>query len=279
MKRKIVHIDEEKCNGCGECVPACHEGALQVIDGKARLVKEIYCDGLGDCLGACPQDAITVEEREADEFDAAAVEEHLAETKAGAPAGCPGTRCPGAAILELFKDDAPTNEPAATPGATGECPKGGERTNCGICCGAADGDQPPPSQLGHWPLQLRLVPPGTPFLEGADIVVCADCVAFAVPDFHTRYVAGHAVLVGCPKLDDIGLYREKLEKIFALAKPASVTVLRMEVPCCAGIASAAIEACEESMPGLPVEVHTIGIRGGITRSVVAGPEKTEGTEQ
>ena len=280
--RKIVHIDEEKCNGCGECIPACHEGALQLIDGKARLVGDVYCDGLGDCLGTCPQDAITVEEREADEFDAAAVEERLAETKAAAPGGCPGAAvrelaeevpgcpgktCPGAAIRELFKDDAPADE----PGAAAQCPKGGERTGCGACCDAGDADQPPPSRLGHWPLQLRLVPPGAPFLDGADIVVCADCVAYAVPDFHARYVAGHAVLIGCPKLDDLALYRDKLKQLFARAQPESVTVLRMEVPCCAGIASATIEACEEVLPGLPVEVHTIGIRGNISRSVVAGP--------
>ncbi len=291
--RKIVHIDEDKCNGCGECIPACHEGALQLIDGKARLVGDVYCDGLGDCLGTCPQDAITVEEREADEFDAAAVEERLAETKADTPGGCPGAAaqelaeeapgcpgkgCPGAAIRELFKDDAPADKPAADHRAEGECPGGGERTGCGKCCDAGDASQPPPSRLGHWPLQLRLVPPGAPFLDGADIVICADCVAYAVPDFHTRYVPGNAVLIGCPKLDDLTLYRDKMKKLFARAQPASVTVLRMEVPCCAGIASAAIEACEEALPGMPVEVHTIGIRGKISRTVHAAPEKQGGGE-
>ena len=276
-RRKIVHIDEEKCTGCGECIPACHEGALQLVDGKARLVKEIYCDGLGDCLGTCPVDAIRVEEREAEEFDAGAVEEHLNQEAPEPASACPG-QCPGAAIRELFKDDAPAEKaPADVP--AGECPRGDDPTGCGACCGAADTDQPPPSQLGHWPLQLRLVPPGAPFLEGADIVVCADCVAFAVPDFHTRYVAGHAVLVGCPKFDDLALYREKLKKIFELANPASVTVLRMEVPCCAGIAAAAIEACDTALPGMPVEVHTIGIRGRIERSIVAGPGESGGPNQ
>ena len=123
------------------------------------------------------------------------------------------------------------------------------------------------------------MPPGAPFLEGADILVCADCVAYAVPDFHTRYVAGHAVLVGCPKLDDLGPYREKLAKLFARANPASVTVLRMEVPCCAGIAAATIEACEASLPGLPVEVHTIGIAGAISRAIVAAPGDAGGAGQ
>ena len=288
--RKIVHIDEEKCNGCGECIPACHEGALQLIDGKARLVGDVYCDGLGDCLGTCPQDAITVEEREAEEFDTAAVEERLAATKADADAdaacacpgaaareladeapGCPGKGCPGAAVRELFNDDATADAPTVDHRAAGECPGGGERSGCGKCCGGGDAGEAPPSRLGHWPLQLSLVPPGAPFLDGADIVVCADCVAFAVPDFHTRYVAGNAVLIGCPKLDDLTLYRDKLKKLFARAQPESVTVLRMEVPCCAGIAGATVEACEEALPGLPIEVHTIGIRGKISISVVAGP--------
>ena len=292
-KRKIVHIDEEKCNGCGECIPACHEGALQLIDGKARLVGDVYCDGLGDCLGTCPQDAITVEEREADEFDAAAVEERLAESTTDAPAGCPGAAaralagdepeagqgcpggaCPGAALRKLFEDEDTEDREPGEPAAAGGCPRGGERDGCGRCCGGAEPEGPPPSRLGHWPLQLRLVPPGAPFLDGADIVICADCVAFAVPDFHMRYVAGNAVLIGCPKLDDLSLYRDKLKKLFARAQPESVTVLRMEVPCCAGIASAAVEACEEVLPGLPVEVHTIGIRGSISRTVLAGPGGT-----
>jgi len=265
--RKIVHIDEEKCNGCGECVPACAEGALKVIDGVARLVSEAYCDGLGACLGECPQDAITIEEREAEAFDEAAVEQHLAEPEEEA-AGCPrGAACPGAALRAfLDADNAPDERPCAES----------ERTGCGKCCGrdAEDGDAPT-SKLRHWPVQLMLVPPGAPFLKGADIVVCADCVAFAVPDFHERYVAGHAVLVGCPKLDDLAHYRKKLKEIFAAARPAAVTVLRMEVPCCAGIADAALDACDEALPGQPVEVHTVGIRGGIARSVFAGPSETE----
>jgi NAD-dependent dihydropyrimidine dehydrogenase PreA subunit len=242
--RKIVLIDEDKCNGCGECVPACHEGALQVIDGVARLVKEIYCDGLGDCLGTCPQDAITIDEREADEFDAAAVEEHLRSGQ-GAPAaaGCPSGGCPGSGVR--------TMRPS---GATVE----------------AGGDVPP-SKLGTWPLQLKLVPPFAPFLKNADILVCADCVAFAVPDFHERYVAGRAVLIGCPKLDDLAYYRQKLESIFAESTPQSITVLRMEVPCCAGIAHAAVEARNAAAPDTPIEVHVIGVQGGIEREIQTEP--------
>ena len=245
--RKIVSIDEDKCNGCGQCVPACHEGALQVVDGVARLVKEIYCDGLGDCLGTCPQDAIIIEEREADEFDAAAVEEHL---RSGDTSRSPPADAEGA---------------SSTCPRSGGCPGSSMRTMRPSGAAVESGGDVPPSQLGTWPLQLKLVPPFAPFLKNADILVCADCVAFAVPDFHERYVAGRAVLVGCPKLDDLAYYRQKLESIFAEATPRSITVLRMEVPCCAGIAHAAVEARNAAASGTPLDVHVIGVQGGIQR--------------
>ncbi len=248
MKRSIVHIDEAKCNGCGQCITACAEGALALVNGKARLVKEIYCDGLGACLGTCPQGAITIEQREAEPFDEEATRTHLQALRdsvdthhspsavAGGAAGrCPHAACPAAAMRT--------------------CEQQGARTDA-----AAD---VPPSQLGHWPVQLRLVPAFAPFLKNADLLVCADCVAFAVPDFHERYVAGHAVLVGCPKLDDLAYYREKLESIFAEARPRRITVLRMEVPCCGGIANAAMAARNAAAPDVPLEIHTVGIRGGI----------------
>ena len=231
--RKIVEIDEERCDGCGQCVPACAEGALQIIDGKARLVGEVYCDGLGDCLGECPQGAITIEEREAAPFDEEAVKIHLAKAQLDAqreteplPCGCPGS------ALRSFtpSSDSPTEEETLTP-----------------------------SQLGHWPVQLMLIPPGAPFLAKADILVCADCVPFAVPDFHSRYLADRAVLVGCPKLDDIEHYRAKLEQIFNTAEPRAITVLRMEVPCCGGLAHAVTEARSAAAPDCPLEVHTVGI--------------------
>ena len=264
MKRKIVRIDEEKCNGCGQCIDACVEGALELVDGKARLVSDVYCDGLGACLGECPQGAITVEEREAESFDEAAVAARASEKAAAC-------RCPGAAV-QTFGDEAAA---PTCPGQEAACPAE-ERVGCGICCGA--GDQPPPSRLGHWPVQLRLVPPEAPFLRGADLVVLADCAAVAVPDFHDRYVAGRAVLVGCPKFDDLAFYRKKLERIFGEAKPAGITVLRMEVPCCAGIADAAVEAWEAAGLDVPIEVHTIGIRGDITIQVLAEPAPS-GTEE
>jgi NAD-dependent dihydropyrimidine dehydrogenase PreA subunit len=238
--RNIIIIDEDKCDGCGVCVPACHEGAIQVIDGKARLVNETYCDGLGDCLGECPQDAITIEEREAADFDEKAVQEHLTRIGRAAPKPAAaeqahhGGGCPGSA-MRSFDQPAPAR---ATATATAR-----------------------QSQLGHWPVQLMLVPPAAPFLKGADILLAADCVPFATANFHEHYLAGKSVIVGCPKLDDIGYYQEKLKAIFAEAKPHSVTVVRMEVPCCGGIASAAIQARNEVAPDTKLEVVTVGIRG------------------
>ncbi|MCI2425032.1 4Fe-4S binding protein [Candidatus Acetothermia bacterium] len=229
--RKIVRINEEKCDGCGICVPACAEGALQVIDGKARLVSEIYCDGLGDCLDECPQGAITIEEREAAPFDEEAVKAHLTQPQtetAPLPCGCPGS------ALRSF---APHSD---SPPLT-------------------EAKKIPPSQLGHWPIQLMLIPPGAPFLTKADILICADCVPFIVPDFHFRYLAGHAVLVGCPKLDNISLYRTKLEQIFRQAAPKRITVLRMEVPCCAGLANAVEMAWAAAKLKCPLEIHIVGI--------------------
>jgi ferredoxin len=241
--RKIVRIDEEKCDGCGLCVPSCAEGAIQVIDGKARLVSETYCDGLGACLGDCPQGAITVEECEAPDFDEVAVERHLKriERKAAIPQHA-APSCPGSAMRQFTQQQAPHGSPGESMG---------------------------PSQLSHWPIQLMLVPPGAPFLKNADLLICADCVPFTVPDFHQRYLAGRALLVGCPKLDDLQFYFEKLKDIFAQASPRKITVLKMEVPCCSGIAQAAIQARNEVIPGTEIDVHTIGIRGGFQCETIA----------
>jgi hypothetical protein len=217
MLRKIIRIDEEKCNGCGLCIPNCHEGAIKIVNGKAKLVSDAHCDGLGACLGHCPQDALTVEERVADAFDEEVVQR------------------------DLSKKEKSEN---------------------------AENTENPESQLSHWPVQLRLVPPAAPFLQGSDLLICADCVPFAVPDFHSRYLAGRAVLVGCPKLDDLEHYREKLKAVFAEAKPGRVTVLRMEVPCCGGLAQAVMEARDRVIPDTPLEIHTIGIQGGILRQEI-----------
>lgn len=238
MIREIIKIDEEKCNGCGQCVPACVEGALKIINGKAKLVSDVHCDGLGACLGHCPQGALTIERREAPDFDETLVPhtqtpapQQLAKT----PAPCPSGGCPGSAARIL----APLAN--TTKAATHDMK----------------------SQLGHWPVQLMLVSPESPFLKNADIVLCSDCVPFAVPDFHARYLAGRAVLVGCPKLDDMRIYHEKLRAILAKAQPKSMTILRMEVPCCGGLAHAAYSAREELMPDMPLELHTISINGAI----------------
>jgi len=259
MLRKIVKIDESKCNGCGLCVPNCVEGALQIIDGKARLVSEVYCDGLGACLGHCPQGAITVEEREAEAFDDEAVKKlaekkHRAAKQAALHAphahSCPGATvrsfgCPGSAVRDLGQGRARSDASAQEDAAKAD------------------------SALTHWPVQLRLVPPFAPFLKGAHLLISADCVPFAVADFHKRFLAGRVVLVGCPKFDDVAYYAEKLTAILAEADPASLTVLRMEVPCCGGIVAAAVEARDSARPELPVTVVTVGVAGDVTTEVLA----------
>lgn len=242
--REIVHIDEEKCDGCGDCVPACAEGAIQIIDGKARLVADNLCDGMGACLGHCPRGAITVERRQADEFDEAAVGEHLADSpqqlqtlKQTQPGPPRAVGCPGSQVHQIAN---------ASSDATNRLQQ-----------------RPQQSHLGHWPVQLTLVPVQAPFLKGADLLICADCVPFAVPDFHQRYLAGRVVLVGCPKLDNLQAYYEKLREIFGQAGPSRITVLRMEVPCCGGIAQATLKARKETALETPLEIHTISIDGRI----------------
>jgi len=230
-KRQIIRIDEDKCTGCGQCVPACAEGALKIVGGKARLVGEIYCDGLGACLGECPEGALAIEEREAAPFDEEAVARHLARrgTDAALPCGCPGT-----SVRTFTAEATPTREASTA------------------------------SHLSHWPVQLRLVPPGAPFLRGAEILVCADCVPVAMPDFHA-HLAGRVVLVGCPKLDDLDHYRDKLRAIFAEARPKSIVVLRMEVPCCSGLAHVVEEARQAAVPDCPLDIGVVEIRGGKVR--------------
>jgi Pyruvate/2-oxoacid:ferredoxin oxidoreductase delta subunit len=245
--RKIVSIDEEKCDGCGLCATACHEGAIQIVDGKARLVSESYCDGLGDCLGECPRGAITIEEREAPNYDQTAVDAHLAQMRASAGDGSP--------------ESGPSAAPCVPPAAGGGCPGSAVRTFEASARPSADRAGGQPSTLGQWPVQLMLVPPNAPFLKGADLLVVADCVPFAVGDFHSRYLAGKAVVVGCPKFDDTQHYYEKLKAMFAEARPKSITVVRMQVPCCGGIASTVMKARNEAAPDVRFEIITVGIRG------------------
>ena len=277
MKRKIVRIDEEKCDGCGLCVSACAEGAIELVDGKARLVSDVYCDGLGACLGDCPQGAITIEEREAADFDEAAVAERLRALGSSAPVTPAASSPPGAGFgvppLPGFVEPLAAGGPhAASHGhAGGSCPGSAMRVLSGPPSFDVPGTEaeetpmpePVQSELGHWPVQIMLVPPHAPFLRHADLLVCADCVPFALPGFHRRYLKGKAVLVGCPKLDDLAFYREKLRATMAMARPVRVTVLRMEVPCCGGIAHATVEAIRDGAPDTPVEIHTIGVRGDV----------------
>jgi len=245
MKRKIVEIDQEKCDGCGLCVPSCAEGAIKIINGKAVLAADNLCDGLGACLGECPRDAIRIIEREAEAFDenavAAVSAKHAAGSGAGAhhgnhAAGHHGGGCPGS---RLMTRQAPAAQTA------GE--ESGSRQ----------------SRLGQWPVQLSLVPVDAPFFENADLLIAADCVPFAYADFHKDFLAGKALLIGCPKLDDNQYYTGKLTDILRKSSVRSVTVVRMEVPCCGGIEMAAKTALAASGRNIPLNVVTIAVDGTI----------------
>ncbi len=232
--RKIVHIDEDKCDGCGLCVPACHEGAIKITDGKAKLLADNLCDGLGDCLGHCPQDAITIEERKADDFDKEAVQKHLRTMNAPTvPAGCPGSRV-------MSRNDGPAKA----------SPVGEDRE----------------SQLRQWPIQLALVPSTAPYFNDADILLAADCVPFAYPDFHHKLLRGRAVAIGCPKLDNVGAYVEKIAAILRENHVRSLGVAYMEVPCCTGLIRAAEEAMRQSGKNVPFWTMKLGVDGEIKES-------------
>ncbi|MHC5058438.1 MAG: ATP-binding protein [Planctomycetota bacterium] len=279
-KRKIISIDEEKCTGCAECIPNCPEGALQVIDGKARLVSHLFCDGLGACVGHCPTGAMTVEEREAEPYDERRVMEnivkqgpntiaahlshlrghgaddylreavgYLKERGIAVPGntprapflgGCPGTRVGELAAVKAKLATA-GDAPAAGPGLKAERP----------------------SRLRNWPVQLKLVPPIAPWLKGAELLIAADCVPFALPDFHEELLKGRVLLVGCPKLDDAEAYVAKLAAVFEANDVRSVTVAHMEVPCCFGLVEIVKQAIARSGKAVPFEEVTVGVEGGV----------------
>ncbi len=262
MKRNIIHIDEDKCNGCGLCVNACHEGALQMIDGKARLITDAYCDGLGACLPECPTGAITIEEREADAFDEEAVKarmesmKHAGAASAATPAGhaattahpagmpdklacgCPGTHARTIERKAAFSPKAVSAPAAATPASA------------------------PESQLRQWPVQIKLVPVKAPYLSNAHLLVAADCTAFAYANIHNDFMKNRITLIGCPKLDE-GDYADKLAAILENNEIRSVTVLRMEVPCCGGIANAVKTALIRSGKMIPWQVVTVSTDGAV----------------
>ncbi len=249
IKRKIIKIDETLCDGCALCIPSCPEGALQIIDGKAKLVKESYCDGLGACLADCPQNALTVVEELVEEYDAMSVIEHI---KKNAPEKLqthiqhlrehahelnlsqnPAAGCPSSRMIQ-WDTKPPIQEKAIYP-----------------------------SKLRQWPIQLHLVSPTAPYFQNADFVFVADCVPFAYANFHSEFLSGNAIAIACPKLDDTSPYIHKLAQIFKTANLRSVKVVIMEVPCCSGLVKLAAEAANYSNLDLPIEIITIGIKGNI----------------
>ena len=308
MKRRIIRIDEEKCNGCGACAAACHEGAIEMIDGKAKLTREDYCDGLGDCLPQCPTDAISFEEREAPAYDEAAV---LAakRQKQAAHSGCPGTQarslrreeasaqddasgahgCPGSQARSLRDEESLTGGAASAPSAQNavhSCPGSQARAlrheempmqngapAAHGCPGsrmrmmqrddtAAPSDVPAASELRQWPCQIKLAPIHAPYFDGAKLLIAADCTAYAYARFHSDFMRGKVTLIGCPKLDGVD-YAEKLAEILRVNDIRSVTVLRMEVPCCGGLENAAKRALQACGKFLPWQIVTISIDGRI----------------
>lgn len=250
--RKIIQIEEEKCNGCGLCVPNCAEGAIQIINGKAKLVKDSYCDGLGACLGHCPQDALHIIEREADEFDEDAAMEFVNKIKGGesmhshntvhhtahhhAGGGCPGSR------MMMFGNEEKKSVKASA-------------------INSGDIEVKIKPQLRQWPVQLSLVPVNAPYFNDADLLVTADCVPFAYPNYHLELLKGKAVVIGCPKLDDLEHYIEKLTDIIECNNIRSITVAHMEVPCCSGIVRAVDIALSRSGKDIPVKKVRISING------------------
>jgi Fe-S-cluster-containing hydrogenase component 2 len=231
LKRKIIKIDQATCNGCGQCVDACHEGAIALVGGKARLVSETYCDGLGACIGECPVGAIKIEEREAPEFNEAAVKKHLS----GAHEHHhhhEGHACPGSAMRTMKREHVGKAEKVS-------------------------------SSLGQWPVQMMLVNTKASYFKGSDLLLAADCVPFAYANFHTEMLAGRSIAIGCPKLDDAQLYIEKLTEIIKFNDLKSITVVVMEVPCCSGLVHIAKEAIKASGRTVPLKQITVSLEGDI----------------
>lgn len=231
IMRQVIQIDEEKCTGCRLCVDACHEGALGIVDGKAKLLRDDFCDGMGDCLPACPTDAISFVQREALPYNEDAVAIHK-ELKQSISVECPAGGCPGTAPADL---SAQTSEPVSVD---------------------------LPNRLGQWPCQIKLVPMQAPYFQGCDLLVAADCTAFACASFHERYMKDKITIVGCPKLDSVD-YSEKLTSILTLNDIRSIVIARMEVPCCGGLERAVRMAAENCGKNIPLEVVTFSVRGDV----------------
>jgi Pyruvate/2-oxoacid:ferredoxin oxidoreductase delta subunit len=242
--RNVVRIDETKCTGCGLCATACAEGAIQIVNGKAKLISDSYCDGLGACLGHCPEGAITIEQRDAAEFDEQAVKARLRRQSE------PLFVCPGMASQRLAPPEPRGDDAAAVP-----------------------------SYLSHWPVQLKLVSPSAPYFANADLLLAADCVPFAMGDFHRRFLQGRSIAVGCPKLDDVQSHIEKLTAILRANNLHSLTVVHMEVPCCSGLTRIAREAIARSGRSIGFEDVTISLRGEVIRSVVVPAQQPAATSE
>jgi Pyruvate/2-oxoacid:ferredoxin oxidoreductase delta subunit len=242
QKRKIIEIDEDLCDGCGQCIISCAEGALQIVDGKAKLVSDVYCDGLGACLNECPTGALKMVEREAEEFDPEAVERRLE---------------------QLQEQESGEREPQRQ--GTACCPSQQLRTFAPERSSPGEGDTQSkgPSALTHWPVKIRLVPPDAPFLNNADLLVAADCGPVAHPGFHREFLQGRAVLIGCPKFDDVEQFRQKFRDIFTRGNVRSLTLLTMEVPCCSQLPRVVHQALRESGLDIPVQELVINARGEI----------------
>jgi ferredoxin len=248
VSRKIIEIDDELCDGCGLCIPSCAEGALEIVDGKARIIADKLCDGLGACLGECPTGALKVIERDADEFDEEAVEKHLEEMekKAREEAATVQCGCPSTQIQSFAPADA--HRAPAVPRAI-------------------EGDEE--SALSHWPIQIMLVPPNAPFLKDADLLVVADCVPVSYPTFHRDFLQDKAVMMGCPKFDDVGAYIQKFAEIFKTSGVKSITTVVVEVPCCSGLPMIVKKGLELSGRDIPLEEVVISTRGKIKERIPA----------
>jgi ferredoxin len=251
--RKIIEIDDELCDGCGQCVPSCAEGALQIIDGKARIIADKLCDGLGACMGDCPNDALKIIERPADEFDEEAVEDHLAET-AKKEAEQPAMAC-GCASHQIQSFPPATGcactDKEETPSTAQTANQTPNRTSTGT------------SALSNWPIQIRLIPADAPFLKNADLLILADCTAVSYANLHADIIAGKAVMMGCPKLDNADEYVQKFTEIFTKAVIKSITVVSMEVPCCAGLPFIVKKGLEAAKSDIPTTEIIIGVRGNM----------------
>jgi len=231
--REIIRIDENRCDGCGACVPACREGALRIVDGKARLVSEIYCDGLGACLGTCPRGAITIERREAEEFDEKAALGHATQAKRVTqklPCGCPGTMA--RPIAPMAKSETAGGDDIA-------------------------------SQLAHWPVKLALIPANAPYLRDADLVLMADCTAVACANLHKDFVSGRVIAMACPKLGDVRAHIDKLARVIAEGRPRSIDVVMMEVPCCQGLMGMAVEAARRAGSDIAIKKCVLSVEGNV----------------